>query len=159
MKGYKLPDGSPLPTDQRAKYEKSVHHAAMAEKNDLSAPTCNDCHGNHGAAPPGVGAVTNVCGTCHSVFATRFALSTHAQIFDRGCVECHSSGYKGRFVVAEVHSLDDTLRDHITAGAPLTLLKSYAVERGVVLLAEQAARHVVEGRTTAEEVKRVVGWL
>ncbi len=91
MNGYQLPDGSPLPTDQRVKYEKSVHHAAMVGKNDLSAPTCNDCHGNHGAAPPGVGAVANVCGTCHSVFATKFALSSHGQIFDRGCVECHSN--------------------------------------------------------------------
>lgn len=91
MKGYTLPDGSPLPTDQRVKYEKSVHFAAMAQRNDLSAPTCNDCHGNHGAAPPGVGAVANVCGTCHTVFATKFALSSHGQIFDRGCVECHSN--------------------------------------------------------------------
>jgi len=91
MKGYALPDGSPLPTDQFAKYEKSVHYAAMAKQNDLSAPTCNDCHGNHGAAPPGVGAVANVCGTCHTVFATKFALSTHSQIFDRGCVECHNN--------------------------------------------------------------------
>ena len=91
MKGYHLPDGSPLPTDQRTKYEKSVHHAAMVQGNDLSAPTCNDCHGNHGAAPPGVGAIANVCGTCHTVFATKFALSTHGQIFDRSCVECHSN--------------------------------------------------------------------
>jgi len=91
MKSYKLPDGSPLPTDQRAKYERSVHHAAMVKRNDLSAPTCNDCHGNHGAAPPGVGAIANVCGTCHTVFATKFALSTHSQIFDRSCVECHSN--------------------------------------------------------------------
>jgi len=91
MKGYKLPDGAPLPTDQRAKYEKSVHHAAMVKGNDLSAPTCNDCHGNHGAAPPGVGAIANVCGTCHAAFATKFALSTHSQIFDRSCVECHGN--------------------------------------------------------------------
>jgi predicted CXXCH cytochrome family protein len=91
MKGYKLPDGSPLPTDQRTKYERSVHHAAMIKRNDLSAPTCNDCHGNHGAAPPGVGAIANVCGTCHTVFATKFALSTHSQIFDRSCVECHNN--------------------------------------------------------------------
>lgn len=91
MKGYTLPDGLPLPTDQRAKYEKSVHHAAMIQKNDLSAPTCNDCHGNHGAAPPGVGAVANVCGSCHTVFATKFALSSHGQIFDKGCVECHGN--------------------------------------------------------------------
>jgi predicted CXXCH cytochrome family protein len=91
MKGYRLADGSPLPTSQKADYERSVHHAALVGRNDISAPTCNDCHGNHGAAPPGVGAVANVCGTCHAVFATKFALSTHSQIFERGCVECHSN--------------------------------------------------------------------
>jgi predicted CXXCH cytochrome family protein len=90
MKGY-MRNGAPLPTDQKVKYDGSVHHQAMVERNDLSAPTCNDCHGNHGAAPPGVGAVTNVCGTCHTVFATKFALSTHSAIFDRGCVECHNN--------------------------------------------------------------------
>jgi predicted CXXCH cytochrome family protein len=89
MKGYTLPDGSPLATDQHVQYEKSVHYEALTKKSDLSAPTCNDCHGNHGAAPPGVGAVANVCGTCHAIFATKFALSTHSQIFERGCVECH----------------------------------------------------------------------
>jgi predicted CXXCH cytochrome family protein len=91
MAGYKLPDGSALPTDQGAKYLQSVHHAAMVKRNDLSAPTCNDCHGNHGATPPGVGAIANVCGTCHTVFATRFALSAHSQVFDRSCVECHGN--------------------------------------------------------------------
>lgn len=91
MKGYRRTDGSPLPTDQRERYEKSVHHAAMTDANDLSAPTCNDCHGTHGATPPGVGQVTDVCGTCHAVFATKFALSTHSQVFNTGCVECHGN--------------------------------------------------------------------
>jgi predicted CXXCH cytochrome family protein len=90
MKGYQRA-GAPLPTDQRQNYEESVHYQAMAERHDLSAPTCNDCHGNHGAAPPGVDAIANVCGTCHTVFATKFALSTHAVIFERGCVECHGN--------------------------------------------------------------------
>jgi predicted CXXCH cytochrome family protein len=90
MKGYTL-NGAPLPTDQGALYAKSVHHAAMADESDLSAPTCNDCHGNHGAAPPGVDAIANVCGTCHTVFATKFALSSHSVIFERGCVECHGN--------------------------------------------------------------------
>ncbi len=76
-----------------------------------------------------------------------------------GCAECHGSGHKGRFVVAEVHSVDDALRDHVTAGAPLTVLKLHAVERGVESLTAQAARHVLARRTTTEEIKRVVGWL
>ena len=91
MTGYKLPDGSPLPTHQFSDYQKSVHYAALTKGHDLSAPTCNDCHGNHGAAPPGVGSVANVCGTCHAVFAQKFASSVHQPIFDKGCVECHSN--------------------------------------------------------------------
>ena len=91
MSGYTLADGSPLPTDQLASYRQSVHYAALTKDNDLSAPTCNDCHGNHGAVPPGTESVVNVCGSCHAVFAQKFATSVHAQIFDRGCVECHSN--------------------------------------------------------------------
>ena len=71
--------------------ERSVHHMALVKQNDKSAPTCNDCHGNHGAAPPGVSSLTTVCGTCHAVFQTRFATSVHAQIFDKACIECHSN--------------------------------------------------------------------
>ena len=77
------------PTDQVVDYESSVHHEALTVGNDLSAPTCNDCHGNHGAAPPGVDDVANVCSTCHALFGSRFAESTHALIF--GCAECHGN--------------------------------------------------------------------
>src|SRR5262249_5639758 len=91
MEGYKRADGSPLPTTQLSEYRKSVHFSALTKGNDLSAPTCNDCHGNHGAAPPGVGAIANVCGTCHAVFAQKFAMSVHQAIFDKGCVECHAN--------------------------------------------------------------------
>ncbi len=92
MSGYTLDKTtSPLPTNQLALYQTSVHFAALTKENDLSAPTCNDCHGNHGAAPPGVGTVANVCGTCHVVFAQRFQTSVHNEIFDKGCVECHGN--------------------------------------------------------------------
>jgi predicted CXXCH cytochrome family protein len=91
MGAYTLPDGSALPTHQFADYQKSVHYATLTKGHDLSAPTCNDCHGNHGAAPPGVGSVANVCGTCHAVFAQKFGASVHKDLFDKGCVECHSN--------------------------------------------------------------------
>jgi hypothetical protein len=90
MSGYTL-GTKPLPTNQLAEYQRSVHYLALTKGNDLSAPTCNDCHGNHGAAPPGAGSVINVCGTCHAVFAQKFATSVHAQIFDKACVECHGN--------------------------------------------------------------------
>lgn len=91
MEGYKRADGTPLPTSQHRDYRTSVHFTALTKNNDLSAPTCNDCHGNHGAAPPGVGSVANVCGTCHAVFAQKFETTVHREIFDKGCAECHSN--------------------------------------------------------------------
>src|SRR3954469_20838606 len=49
-----------IPTDQAAGYNVSVHHEALTVRGDMSAPTCVTCHGNHGAAPPGVSSVENV---------------------------------------------------------------------------------------------------
>jgi predicted CXXCH cytochrome family protein len=84
-----------IPTDQFAKYNTSVHYDAMVVRGDLSAPTCTTCHGNHGAAPPGVDKVQNVCATCHAFQAQMYAKSTHAKAFQDaslpGCVVCHSN--------------------------------------------------------------------
>jgi len=84
-----------IPTDQVEKYKTSVHWQMMASKGDLSAPTCNDCHGNHGASPPGVSSVVNVCGQCHAANSELFNKSTHSKIFVQmglpGCAACHSN--------------------------------------------------------------------
>ena len=87
----KRPDGTSLKTTQRADYDKSVHATALMKQHDQSAPTCNDCHGNHGATPPGVDAVSNVCGTCHASIAARFATSPHKPVLEKACVECHGN--------------------------------------------------------------------
>ena len=81
--------------DQYGKYKSSVHAKALYEKSDLSAPTCNDCHGNHGAVPPGLTSVANVCGQCHSRQAELFQKSPHKDPFDKmqtgECLRCHSN--------------------------------------------------------------------
>ena len=87
MKGYRIP------TDQVKRFSSSVHGKALLEKHDLGAPACNDCHGNHGAAPPGVESISKVCGTCHALNATLFASSPHKKAFDKRrlpeCETCH----------------------------------------------------------------------
>lgn len=89
MKSYNIPH------DQYDKYKTSVHAKALYDKQDLSAPTCNDCHGNHGAAPPGLASVANVCGQCHVRQATLFQSNPHKTVFDLmqvgECVQCHSN--------------------------------------------------------------------
>ncbi len=88
MKGYGIP------ADQVTRYRNSVHAEVLAQ-GDTSAPTCTTCHGNHGATPPGLTSVANVCGTCHVFFAQLFEKSPHHNAFASlglpGCVQCHSN--------------------------------------------------------------------
>jgi hypothetical protein len=58
MKEYKIP------TDQLQEYLQSVHAELLIVKRDLSSPTCNDCHGSHGAFPPAVEGIHDMCGQC-----------------------------------------------------------------------------------------------
>lgn len=94
MKG-RLYHGQPLAGDEYEKWSKSVHGKMMLEKGDLSAPTCNNCHGNHGAVPPQVDSVANVCGTCHGKVAKLFSEARMKHKFESeglpGCVTCHSN--------------------------------------------------------------------
>lgn len=141
-----------IPTDQMEKYKQSVHWKMMSEKGDLSAPTCNDCHGNHGAAPPGISWVGNVCGQCHAVNIELFSKSRHARVFvqmgtpgcatchdnheiketsdtlvglDKGavCAGCHSGEDKGGKAAIEIRGLLDSLRGEYDK-AHATLLKA-----------------------------------
>ncbi len=52
-----------IPTDQFTEYRDSVHGQALLKRGDLSAPNCASCHGNHGAKPPQVESVADVCGS------------------------------------------------------------------------------------------------
>jgi general secretion pathway protein E len=75
-----------------------------------------------------------------------------------GCDSCHGTGYHGRVVIAEVHAVDDALRDMVTGNQPVSLLREHVRASGVQSLGEQSARMVLAGATTTEEIKRVVGW-
>ncbi|MBI3004416.1 MAG: cytochrome c3 family protein [Ignavibacteriales bacterium] len=89
MRGYGIA------SDQYEKFAKSVHGQALLEKKDLGAPACNDCHGNHGAVPPGVESISKVCGTCHALNAELFSASPHKKAYDKRklpeCETCHGN--------------------------------------------------------------------
>ncbi len=77
-----------------AQRDQGVHSAALA-KGNTRAPTCATCHGAHGAAPPGVENVSQVCGTCHMAERAHFAASPHKKPMDAQniaeCASCHGS--------------------------------------------------------------------
>lgn len=89
MKRYRL---SPRIYDE---YAASVHGMALLGRGDRGSPACNDCHGNHGAVPPGVQAVAQVCRECHINYAEYYMDSPHQPVFAElglsECIECHNN--------------------------------------------------------------------
>ncbi len=73
-----------------------------------------------------------------------------------GCPACRGSGYRGRFVVAEIHHLSDSHRDMIVRRATVSEMKRslYEQEASLVSCAMQWA---ASGQTSLEEIRRVVG--
>lgn len=165
---YMKPYG--IPTNQFTGYNKSVHHDAMVVRGDLSAPTCTTCHGNHGATPPGITSVANVCSTCHLFQAQLFEKSPHQEVFAAagfpGCVTCHSNheikhptdemiGTGSKAVCIECHTDGDA--GFLVAGqmkAKLSELDA-AVSRSASILAtaERAGMEVGEAKLQASQAR------
>jgi predicted CXXCH cytochrome family protein len=76
-------------------WSSSVHADALLKRGDTSAPTCNTCHGSHGATPPGITEVANVCAQCHVREAENFKAGPKKEIFDTmgqaECLVCHGN--------------------------------------------------------------------
>ena len=76
----------------------------------------------------------------------------------KGCPECFDTGYRGRTAVFEIFPLSIKVRRLIAKGAGRealeNLLKDPAI--GFVSLRENALRLVAEGKTTGDEVLRVI---
>ncbi|NIT02454.1 MAG: hypothetical protein GTO09_10010 [Candidatus Latescibacteria bacterium] len=88
MKSYELP------TDQYRKYAEGVHGVALLQNKETGAPACNDCHGNHGAVPPGVASIAFVCGNCHvnnmRLFNESPLKAAFSELHLPGCETCHN---------------------------------------------------------------------
>jgi hypothetical protein len=88
-----------IPTDQLSLYKKSYHgqilYGKIPEKNPALVPNCATCHGIHGATPPGVSEVPNVCGNCHGVTANAFREGPHYIALEETgmprCIDCHGN--------------------------------------------------------------------
>ena len=74
----------------------------------------------------------------------------------RGCPSCAGTGFRGRAAIAELLVLDEAFRAAFVADASLDALRSSARARGVASLRDDGLRLVAEGRTTIDEVVRVV---
>ncbi len=167
MRGYGID------SDQFEQYAQSVHGQALLEKKDLGAPACNDCHGNHGAAPPGVESVSKVCGTCHALNAELFSASPHKKAFDARklpeCETCHGNheivaakdellGVGEGAVCAWCHKENSNVKGYQVARMMRSLADSLiAQEETAIMLvddAEQKGMEVGEAKFKLREIRQ-----
>jgi type IV pilus assembly protein PilB len=69
-----------------------------------------------------------------------------------GCANCHGTGYRGRFGVFEILTVDEDLQRLIQTGASTAKLREAARERGMQMLREDGVLKASAGLTTIDEV-------
>ncbi len=73
----------------------------------------------------------------------------------KGCPYCRKTGYRGRFAILEAMLVDDRIRELIIARRPPDEIKAYATAHGMRTLRQEGIVHLLNGRTTIDEVLRV----
>jgi len=102
------------------------------------------------------------CKTSHSAELVEKTLlgiqpSEQLEIYDaNGCDKCEDIGYKGRLAILEVLKIDAELDEMIAEQLTLGKFKKHLKQKGFQTLADDAARRVIEGITTLDEVSRVI---
>jgi len=135
-----------LPTNQHAGYKTSVHARALYEKGDTSAPTCNDCHGSHGAAPPGVQSVAQVCGSCHGREATLFReIESRKKLNLTPCIQC--------MICHDNHAVQPPSDDMIGVGPKSTCTRCHGPSDPTSKSAEEMAAGLQKLKARLEEAK------
>jgi type IV pilus assembly protein PilB len=73
-----------------------------------------------------------------------------------GCPNCRGTGFTGRLGIFEVLEVTDAMRSLIARGAPDNEIRTAAIDQGMVPIGQDGLSKVIEGRTTLDEVTRVV---
>lgn len=74
-----------------------------------------------------------------------------------GCPECSFTGYRGRSAINEVMILDEKIRAMVVGREPANVIKSQAIENGMLTLRQDGWSRVAAGITSVDEVLRVAG--
>jgi type IV pilus assembly protein PilB len=77
-------------------------------------------------------------------------------VHGKGCHYCYDTGFRGREAVFEILKIDSDIQNAILADKSALEIKKMAVETGMKTLLDSALLKVSEGKTSVEEVKRVI---
>lgn len=75
----------------------------------------------------------------------------------KGCKKCNFTGYSGRLGIFEALIIDEEIQDLIFSNPSTSEIRKKAIEKGMVTLKQDGVLKILEGKTSLEEVDRVVG--
>ena len=73
----------------------------------------------------------------------------------QGCPLCNDTGYSGRIGVYEMMAVSPSLQVVIAKGATADIIEKQALDEGMSTLRMSAGRHVLNGITSIEEMKKI----
>ncbi len=91
-----------------------------------------------------------------SLSLSRPLLETETIYKGTGCESCGGSGYKGRISINEVMQSSPSLRDAILRKASSDEIRAIAIKDGMTTMLEDGIEKVRTGKTSLEEVLRVI---
>lgn len=99
------------------------------------------------------------CGTWSETAAAELGLAVSRSRMATGCPTCGSSGYRGRLLLVELlHDQLPALAPAILSGTDAVELQQRAVAEGLQSFASRARQALEQGRTSATEIRRVLGF-
>lgn len=74
----------------------------------------------------------------------------------KGCRQCSQTGYKGRMGIFEILIMDEDLKEAVVQNASSTEIRKLCIRKGMKTMEDRGMEHVLSGRTTLEELQRVI---
>jgi type II secretory ATPase GspE/PulE/Tfp pilus assembly ATPase PilB-like protein len=108
--------------------------------------------------------VRKLCERCKEPYAPapellqRFGIpAEEGRVFyrEKGCPQCHGTGYRGRTGVYELMVIDNAIRDLLVGRPSIQAIKAAARKAGMRTLQQSGLYKVVAGITSLEEIARV----
>ena len=109
--------------------------------------------------------VRRICKDCRTEFEPSDELLMELQLpieqarrykfyYGKGCPRCNNGGYKGRCGLYELLTVNDDIRDLVSANASTDELRNLARTHGMTTLRESGLKLIFDGITTIDEVVR-----
>lgn len=74
---------------------------------------------------------------------------------EKGCVDCHGLGFRGRHAITEFLPVTDRIKDLILEKKPPSEIRQAAIQAGMTSLREAGIAKILAGETTMKEVNRM----